>query len=158
MLYLWKVHSTFVTTQGILNCNAHNDNDYGSLITFFWHRHGSFLDYLGYPSSIVLQIWVYVLQGLFIWYYHTFPQVLQEPCLFFFIWDEIQILARNSGFSWEKVGFDLVYQLLFSVKTIDIYLVRCSGLIIGVSDVDPIRWPNSKWKCLLVSSLVASAF
>ncbi|KAI3466706.1 hypothetical protein Pfo_023369 [Paulownia fortunei] len=27
---------------------------------------------------------------------------------------------------------------------------RCSGLIIGVSDVDPVRWPGSKWKCLLV--------
>ncbi|XP_073308200.1 auxin response factor 3-like isoform X1 [Primulina huaijiensis] len=25
-----------------------------------------------------------------------------------------------------------------------------SGLIIGVSDVDPVRWPGSKWKCLLV--------
>ncbi|KAH6773660.1 Transcriptional factor B3 family protein / auxin-responsive factor AUX/IAA-like protein [Perilla frutescens var. hirtella] len=27
---------------------------------------------------------------------------------------------------------------------------RCSGLIVGVSDVDPARWPGSKWKCLLV--------
>ncbi|KAL7089052.1 hypothetical protein ACP275_13G164600 [Erythranthe tilingii] len=27
---------------------------------------------------------------------------------------------------------------------------RCSGLIIGVSEVDPARWPGSKWKCLLV--------
>lgn len=25
-----------------------------------------------------------------------------------------------------------------------------SGLIVGVSDVDPARWPGSKWKCLLV--------
>ncbi|KAL8460538.1 hypothetical protein ACS0TY_032173 [Phlomoides rotata] len=25
-----------------------------------------------------------------------------------------------------------------------------SGLIVGVSDVDPVRWPGSKWKCLLV--------
>ncbi|XP_073025936.1 auxin response factor 3-like [Primulina eburnea] len=25
-----------------------------------------------------------------------------------------------------------------------------SGIIIGVSDVDPVRWPGSKWKCLLV--------
>ncbi|KAL1560286.1 Arf GTPase arf3, variant 3 [Salvia divinorum] len=27
---------------------------------------------------------------------------------------------------------------------------RCSGLIVGVSDVDPASWPGSKWKCLLV--------
>ncbi|KAG8385501.1 hypothetical protein BUALT_Bualt03G0051900 [Buddleja alternifolia] len=27
---------------------------------------------------------------------------------------------------------------------------RYSGLIVGVSDVDPVRWPGSKWKCLLV--------
>ncbi|KAL2487205.1 Auxin response factor [Abeliophyllum distichum] len=27
---------------------------------------------------------------------------------------------------------------------------RCSGLIIGVSDLDPVRWPGSKWRCLLV--------
>ncbi|GER41633.1 auxin response factor [Striga asiatica] len=27
---------------------------------------------------------------------------------------------------------------------------RCGGLIVGVSDADPKRWPGSKWKCLLV--------
>ncbi|KAL6610502.1 hypothetical protein ACP70R_040471 [Stipagrostis hirtigluma subsp. patula] len=27
---------------------------------------------------------------------------------------------------------------------------RCSGLISGISEVDAIRWPGSKWKCLLV--------
>ncbi|KAL6546562.1 Arf GTPase arf3 [Orobanche minor] len=27
---------------------------------------------------------------------------------------------------------------------------RCSGVIVGVGDVDPTRWPGSKWKCLLV--------
>ncbi|CAI8618277.1 unnamed protein product [Vicia faba] len=27
---------------------------------------------------------------------------------------------------------------------------RCTGLIIGISDVDPVRWPGSKWKCLVV--------
>ncbi|GFP97541.1 auxin response factor 3 [Phtheirospermum japonicum] len=27
---------------------------------------------------------------------------------------------------------------------------RCGGLVVGVSDVDPTRWPGSKWKCLLV--------
>ncbi|XP_052202486.1 auxin response factor 3-like [Diospyros lotus] len=27
---------------------------------------------------------------------------------------------------------------------------RCTGLVTGVSDVDPVRWPGSKWRCLLV--------
>ncbi|KAJ7968620.1 Auxin response factor [Quillaja saponaria] len=27
---------------------------------------------------------------------------------------------------------------------------RCTGLITGISDVDPVSWPGSKWKCLLV--------
>ncbi|KAL3519835.1 hypothetical protein ACH5RR_017984 [Cinchona calisaya] len=27
---------------------------------------------------------------------------------------------------------------------------RCAGLIVGISDIDPVRWPGSKWRCLLV--------
>ncbi|XP_052187417.1 auxin response factor 4-like [Diospyros lotus] len=27
---------------------------------------------------------------------------------------------------------------------------RCSGVVIGISDLDPYRWPNSKWRCLMV--------
>ncbi|TKY59204.1 Auxin response factor 3 [Spatholobus suberectus] len=27
---------------------------------------------------------------------------------------------------------------------------RFTGLIVGVSDVDPVRWPGSKWRCLMV--------
>lgn len=27
---------------------------------------------------------------------------------------------------------------------------RYTGLVAGISDVDPLRWPGSKWKCLLV--------
>jgi hypothetical protein len=27
---------------------------------------------------------------------------------------------------------------------------RFTGLIAGINDVDPVRWPGSKWKCLLV--------
>ncbi|KAI9087704.1 hypothetical protein K1719_030336 [Acacia pycnantha] len=27
---------------------------------------------------------------------------------------------------------------------------RCTGVIVGMSDVDPIKWPGSKWKCLVV--------
>lgn len=27
---------------------------------------------------------------------------------------------------------------------------RCTGLVIGISDADPVRWPGSKWRCLMV--------
>ncbi|CAI0542353.1 unnamed protein product [Linum tenue] len=27
---------------------------------------------------------------------------------------------------------------------------RCSGVVTGVSDFDPYRWPNSEWKCFMV--------
>lgn len=27
---------------------------------------------------------------------------------------------------------------------------RCSGVVAGVRDLDPYRWPNSKWRCLMV--------
>uniref|UniRef100_A0A7N0SV63 Auxin response factor n=1 Tax=Kalanchoe fedtschenkoi TaxID=63787 RepID=A0A7N0SV63_KALFE len=27
---------------------------------------------------------------------------------------------------------------------------RCSGIVTGMGDLDPYRWPNSKWRCLMV--------
>ncbi|KAL2938261.1 Auxin response factor 4 [Bienertia sinuspersici] len=27
---------------------------------------------------------------------------------------------------------------------------RCHGVVIGVKDIDPYKWPNSKWRCLMV--------
>ncbi|XP_024928576.3 auxin response factor 4 isoform X3 [Ziziphus jujuba] len=27
---------------------------------------------------------------------------------------------------------------------------RCSGVVTGIGDLDPYRWPNSKWRCLMV--------
>ncbi|GMY10382.1 auxin response factor 4 isoform X2 [Fagus crenata] len=27
---------------------------------------------------------------------------------------------------------------------------RCSGVVTGISDLDPYRWPNSKWRRLMV--------
>ncbi|KAK1325412.1 Auxin response factor 2 [Acorus calamus] len=27
---------------------------------------------------------------------------------------------------------------------------RCTGVITGIGDIDPIRWPGSKWRCLMV--------
>ncbi|XVE59798.1 hypothetical protein DITRI_Ditri05aG0075700 [Diplodiscus trichospermus] len=27
---------------------------------------------------------------------------------------------------------------------------RCSGIVMGLGDSDPYRWPNSKWRCLMV--------
>ncbi|GFZ20477.1 auxin response factor 4 [Actinidia rufa] len=30
------------------------------------------------------------------------------------------------------------------------YSPRCSGVVTGIRDSDPYRWPNSKWRCLMV--------
>lgn len=27
---------------------------------------------------------------------------------------------------------------------------RCNGVVTGITDLDPYRWPNSKWRCLMV--------
>nr|DAD19141.1 TPA_asm: hypothetical protein HUJ06_020604 [Nelumbo nucifera] len=27
---------------------------------------------------------------------------------------------------------------------------RYTGLVTGINDIDPVRWPGSKWRCLLV--------
>ncbi|CAL9128444.1 unnamed protein product [Musa textilis] len=34
---------------------------------------------------------------------------------------------------------------------------RSTGLITGISDMDPVRWPGSKWRCLLVNWDVVNA-
>lgn len=36
------------------------------------------------------------------------------------------------------------------IETEDAAERRCTGLIIGISDVDPLRWRGSKWRCLMV--------
>lgn len=37
-----------------------------------------------------------------------------------------------------------------SVVEFSFLLCRSTGLISGISEVDPIRWPGSKWRCLQV--------
>lgn len=36
------------------------------------------------------------------------------------------------------------------VETEDAAERRCTGIITGIGDSDPIRWPGSKWRCLMV--------
>ncbi|KAL8108128.1 auxin response factor 3-like isoform X2 [Apium graveolens] len=36
------------------------------------------------------------------------------------------------------------------IETEDAAERRCTGLIVGIGDVDPVRWPGSKWRCLMV--------
>lgn len=31
---------------------------------------------------------------------------------------------------------------------------RYTGVVTGISESDPIKWPNSKWKCLMVSCIM----
>ncbi|KAL3522384.1 hypothetical protein ACH5RR_015218 [Cinchona calisaya] len=36
------------------------------------------------------------------------------------------------------------------LETDDAVERRCTGLMVGMSDLDPVRWPGSRWRCLLV--------
>nr|CAX63106.1 ETTIN protein [Cabomba aquatica] len=46
--------------------------------------------------------------------------------------------------------FSMGMRLKIRVETEDAVEKRYTGHITGVGDVDPIRWPNSKWRCLVV--------
>ncbi|TXG53884.1 hypothetical protein EZV62_019140 [Acer yangbiense] len=41
-------------------------------------------------------------------------------------------------------NFQMQYKL-------DDSLQRCNGVVIGMADLDPNKWPNSKWRCIMVS-------
>ncbi|KAK3184972.1 hypothetical protein Dsin_032258 [Dipteronia sinensis] len=41
-------------------------------------------------------------------------------------------------------NFQMQYKL-------DDSLLRCSGVVIGMADLDPNKWPISKWRCIMVS-------
>lgn len=60
------------------------------------------------------------------------------------------ILLPQTGFIF-LFFFD--FQSLTLMDPIFSFSIRHTGLITGVGDRDPSRWPGSKWKCLLVYSL-----
>lgn len=35
---------------------------------------------------------------------------------------------------------------------------RYTGLITGINDMDPVRWPGSKWRCLVVCTCYEVAY
>ena len=38
-----------------------------------------------------------------------------------------------------------------TMQSMQIFLLcRYTGIVTGISDMDPVRWPGSKWRCLLV--------
>jgi hypothetical protein len=45
-----------------------------------------------------------------------------------------------------KVWFTTAISILKKI----VLCCRCTGTIVGISDYDPIRWPNSKWRNLQV--------
>lgn len=49
-----------------------------------------------------------------------------------------------------NISFSIGMRFKIQAGSEDMAERRYSGLITGISDVDPIRWPNSKWRCLLV--------
>jgi len=39
---------------------------------------------------------------------------------------------------------------LFIENLSQFFFGRFTGLIVGIADVDPVRWPGSRWRCLMV--------
>ncbi|MED6157236.1 Arf GTPase arf3 [Stylosanthes scabra] len=53
---------------------------------------------------------------------------------------------------WKSLDYSYSVGMRFRMRfeTEDAAERRITGLIIGINDVDPVRWPGSKWRCLLV--------
>ncbi|EXC30555.1 Auxin response factor 3 [Morus notabilis] len=47
-------------------------------------------------------------------------------------------------------SFSIGMRFKMRFETEDAAERRYTGLITGISDMDPVRWPNSKWRCLVV--------
>ncbi|CAD5173629.1 unnamed protein product [Musa acuminata subsp. malaccensis] len=51
--------------------------------------------------------------------------------------------------------FDIRSFLGFKLRCVECcsftFFYRSTGLVTGISDMDPVRWPGSKWRCLLVN-------
>lgn len=60
--------------------------------------------------------------------------------------------APERRFSKIHYSFDIIVfaKMFFFVRTNLMCSSRYSGVVTGVGDVDPRRWPNSKWRCLMV--------
>ncbi|XWS12589.1 hypothetical protein CRYUN_Cryun37aG0103000 [Craigia yunnanensis] len=53
---------------------------------------------------------------------------------------------------WKSLDHSFSVGMRFKMRfeTEDAAERRCTGLVTGISDMDPVRWPGSKWRCLLV--------
>ncbi|XVF87416.1 hypothetical protein PTKIN_Ptkin18bG0118300 [Pterospermum kingtungense] len=53
---------------------------------------------------------------------------------------------------WKSLDHSFSVGMRFKMRfeTEDASEQRCTGLVTGISDMDPVRWPGSKWRCLLV--------
>lgn len=54
----------------------------------------------------------------------------------------IQLNGKTNSFS---CGDILSKNMIFFLPC-----CRCSGVVTGTADLDPYKWPNSKWRCLMV--------
>ncbi|XP_022720829.1 LOW QUALITY PROTEIN: auxin response factor 3-like [Durio zibethinus] len=54
---------------------------------------------------------------------------------------------------WKSLNHSFSVGMRFKMRfeTEDAAERRYTGLVTGISDMDPVRWPGSKWRCLLVS-------
>lgn len=58
-----------------------------------------------------------------------------------------QMMQRKEG--WLILILKLLHDSM-PIELIISQMNRFTGLIVGITDVDPVRWPGSKWRSLLV--------
>lgn len=63
--------------------------------------------------------------------------LIESPTLEFKLFD----------FQPKEESKDLLYHV---VKALIDFSCRHSGVITGISDINPVQWPGSKWRCLMV--------
>lgn len=95
---------------------------------------------------------------------HTLPKVCEDHHESHMHWNKIQNEIWNGRFSWKKVLYESITQhdnnYIFTgddySHTVVSFLLswRCNGVVTGITDLDPYRWPNSKWRCLMVSFII----
>lgn len=94
-----------------------------------------------------------MLQGKSLQFHCSLPNILEMYCLSGACGVEVQNEIRHGWLSRKKVEQNQHKCFPPGCMFLNKYIgsCRCSGVVTGVGDADPYRWPNSKWRSLVVS-------
>lgn len=81
--------------------------------------------------------------------YRKFIKSLNRPVC---IGARINFQCHNEDVSERSVSFqfELISVVFITFLFLTFYVFRRSGMVVGISEVDSVKWPGSKWRSLLV--------